>query len=268
MTRSVRIAALHRLSGRIAMVFFLCCLATLVDGLAAKMQQGPNRFDVLPGTQHTLSGPMPPNTDRIEDFVIEGSTDGGHVQLVPEGIYTGYWFGSGMWRGAVRVDEAADKGDYELRVRDKAGEKQNPTLIYQVVVWENAAALRAGSFSRLVRWFDLEPFSTAMLLGPICLLGGLINFLLGWYWSRTLRAEGCAEIYRLIKVDDGFEATCDESPTSPENPDASGRTCLVRRADGTRLGEAVIVRHDKKDAVLHVPATVRVRLGDVVCLQH
>lgn len=262
MQRSVTLARAQWYSSRIAMMFLACCLLSLADGLVSQMQRGINRIDGIPGGVYSVSGPMPPMTENVEEFVVSGGSRDGQVILQPQAVYTGYWFGGGMWRGEVRLGETPAVGSYIISVRDPHGEKQNPSLVFEVVVWADAEAMRAGSFSRLERWFGLDPFWTAASVLPFGLFAALVDFLLGHLWSRRLREEGCGEIYKLIATNDGFEATCE---LDGHTGVASGMPCGILRRDGSRVGDGVVRECHDRDTVLVISANVPVRVGDVVC---
>ena len=137
MQRSVSIAHAQRISGWIAMILLVLAGLSLIDGLVGQMMRGPNRVDALPGGTYAVSGPMPPRTERVEEFVVDGNTRDGQVALVPVDVYKGYWFGGGMWRGEVRIGEKPYHGTFHFAVHDAFGEKQNPSLIFEVVVWQH-----------------------------------------------------------------------------------------------------------------------------------
>ena len=84
MQRSVTIARAQWFSSRIAMVLLALSLLSLADGLLAQMQRGVNRIDGIPGGVYSVSGPMPPNTERVEEFVVDGGSRDGQVVLQPQ----------------------------------------------------------------------------------------------------------------------------------------------------------------------------------------
>ncbi|MEG6505639.1 hypothetical protein [Nitratidesulfovibrio sp. 1201_IL3209] len=265
MNRSVHLARLHRRSGRVALLLLLVCALSLVDGLVGRMQQGFNRTDALPGGEYPVSGPLPPQTETIEDMVIEGGTDDRQVRLVPYEIYSGYWLGGKMWRGAIKVGTSPASGEYVIRVHDKYGEKQNPTLIFAVVVWPDEATMKANSPERLTRWFGVSAFSLSALVLPFALLAGFGNFMLGRAWSRALLAERSAEIYKLLPAPDGGgkDVTFGLGVQHGASP---GMRCRISRPDGTPVGEARVVECTARDCVARIPHGLNVQPGDVVTL--
>lgn len=265
MTKSAHLARQHRRSGRVALLLLLVCALSLVDGLVGSMQQGFNRTDALPGGEYPVSGPLPPRTETIEDMVIEGGTDDRQVRLVPYEVYSGYWLGGKMWRGAIKVGASPASGEYVIRVHDKYGEKQNPTLVFSVQVWPDEATRMANAPERLTRWLGIEPFALSVLVLPFAVLAGFCNFMLGRAWSRALLAERSAEIYKLLPAPDGGgkDVTFGLGVQHGVSP---GMRCRIHRPDGTPVGEARVVECTARDCVARVPHGLNVQPGDVVTL--
>lgn len=264
MTGSVQLAHLHRRSGQVALLLLLVCACSLVDGLAGKMQRGFNRTDALPGGEYPVSGPLPPQTDILEDMVIEGGDAYGQVRLVPYEIYSGYWLGGKMWRGAIKTGVSPATGEYIIRVHDRHGEKQNPTLIFSVMVWPDEATMKATAPERLIRWFGVDPFVLSVLTLPFALLAGLGNFMLGRAWNRALLAERSAEIYKLLPAPDG--GTDVTFGLGVQHGARLGMSCRIRRPDGTPVGEVRVTECMARDCVARVPHGLDVRPGDVATL--
>jgi len=264
-TKSAHLARQHRRSGRVALLLLLVCALSLVDGLVGSMQQGFNRTDALPGGEYPVSGPLPPRTETIEDMVIEGGTDDRQVRLVPYEVYSGYWLGGKMWRGAIKVGASPASGEYVIRVHDKYGEKQNPTLVFSVQVWPDEATRMANAPERLTRWLGIEPFALSVLVLPFAVLAGFCNFMLGRAWSRALLAERSAEIYKLLPAPDGGgkDVTFGLGVQHGASP---GMRCRIHRPDGTPVGEARVVECTARDCVARVPHGLNVQPGDVVTL--
>jgi hypothetical protein len=177
---------MQRLMGRVAMVLLTLALLCLFDGLRDGVFGYSGQIRLIPGERYTLSGPLPPRTDRIEDFVIEGGAADGSLLLVPEGIFTGYMFGGGMWRGHLNASARAVPGSHEIRVRDRFGEKQNPALVFTVRVFADAEERRAASPSLVMRRMAVEPRILAAALGLAGILAGCTSYLLGRKWHALL----------------------------------------------------------------------------------
>lgn len=262
MIRAERIWKLRELSGRVAMVLLGVAMLCVFDGLRDGFLGSSGQIRIIPGEQYLLSGPMPPKTDRIEDFVIEGSAPDGSVRLVPTGIFTGFMFGGGMWRGHLDVGTFAKAGSYEIRVRDRHGEKQNPALIFTVRVFADAQERQAASPSFVMRWLAFDPRILAACLGVTGILVGCINFLLGRKWHSMLVEHGCGEVFRFKTVDGHLEVTADMGAVI-NIPD--GRTFRFSHPLRGDLGYGTVVSCEKGHVTLYVSDNAQVRPGDIAC---
>ena len=262
MIRAERIWRMQRLSGRVAMLLLGLALLALFDGLRGGILGSTGLVRLIPGERYQLSGPLPPKTERIEDFVIEGMAADGSLRLVPEGIFTGYMFGGGMWRGYLDADMRVVPGKYEIRVRDRFGEKQNPALVFSVRVFAGAQARRAASPSMVTRWFAIEPRLLAACLGAVGILVGCGNYLLGRKWHSELVAHGCGEIFRMKTIDGHVEVTADMGGLSDIPEGAVFRFSRPLRGD---VGFGTVVSCEKGHVALYVRENAQVRPGDIAC---
>ena len=262
MIRAERIWRFQRASGTVAMILLTLALVILFDGLRGGIFGGSGHVRLIPGDRYEISGPMPPKTDRIEDFVIEGALADGSVRIVPEGVFTGYMFGGGMWRGHILVDSNPKPGEYVFKVRDKYGEKQNPALVFTLRVFADAEGRRAHSPSVVMRWTGIEPYVLAACFGLIGLLMAGINFLLGIKWHTMLANLECGEIFRLKKIDGHYEAGVDLRRCSPVVVGASYRFTHPRRGN---IGQGLVIACDKGEITIQVASDVPIRLGDIAC---
>lgn len=253
---------MQRLSGRVAMVLLGLALLAVVDGLRGGILGSAGQVSLIPGDRYQLSGPLPPKTESIEEFVIEGNVPDGSLRLVPEGIFTGYMFGGGMWRGYLAVDTHVRPGTYEIRVRDRFGEKQNPALVFSVHVFAGAAERRAASPSMVMRWAGIEPHFLAAGMGFMGLLAGCLTYLLGRKWHKVLVEHGCGEVFRLKTVDGRKEVTADMGG-APDIP--AGSTFRFTHPMRGDLGFGTVVSCGKGQVTLYVQDNAPVRPGDIAC---
>ena len=250
-------------TGILAMLLLVGALLAMADALRGGFLGGGGLIELLPGNRYLISGPMPAKTTVIKDFIIDGQQPDGSVRLVPEAVYSGYWFGGAMWRGAIVIDPAAREGNYELKVKDSFGEKQNPTLVFRVKVWPDQATLNANAPSFLTRKTGLNPFNIALGLA----LGGMaatgVNFILGRLWARHLAVHHCGEIYKLRRTKRGTEVACELRCGTAAHLGMLGN---IYRPSGEFLCTAHVssCEHDEVFMLVDDP---QVRLGDVACLQ-
>ena len=250
-------------AGILAMLLLVGALLSMADALRGGFLGGGGLIELLPGNRYLISGPMPARTTVIKDFIIDGQQPDGSVRLVPEAIYSGYWFGGAMWRGAIVIDPSAREGNYELKVKDSFGEKQNPTLVFRVKVWPDQATLNANSPSFLTRTTGRNPFFIALglALGGITAAGA--NFILGRLWARHLAAHHCGEIYKLRRTERGTEVACELHCGATTH---LGMLGTIYRPSGEFLCTAR-VSSCENDEVFMLVDDSQVRLGDVACLQ-
>ncbi|MDP2268461.1 MAG: hypothetical protein Q8K46_04755, partial [Deltaproteobacteria bacterium] len=258
MIQAERIWRIQRASGAAAMILLALALMILFDGLRGGIFGGSGHVRLIPGEQYAISGPMPPKTDRIEDFVIEGAAADGSVRIVPEGVFTGYMFGGGMWRGHILVDSHPRPGEYVVKVRDKFGEKQNPALVFTLRVFADSRDRRAHSPSVVMRWSGIEPYLLAACFGLTGLFMAGINFLLGVKWHAMLADLECGEIFRLKKVNGYYEAGVDMRHCSPVVVGATYRFSHPRRGN---IGQGLVVACDKGEITIQVAPDIPIRLG-------
>jgi hypothetical protein len=253
----------QRRTGLVAMTLLALALLSQADALVGGLAGNRGLIELLPGTSFAISGPMPPRTETIDEFVIDGEPADGSVRLVPRAIFAGFWFGGAMWRGAIEVAADAREGSHLLTVHDRYGEKQNPALIFQVRVWPDLAARNAHSPSRLTRLTGQSPYAFALAFAILGLFAGAANFLCGRLWTRHLHIHRCSEIHRARVSDQGPEVACELPPAVDARPD---RVCALYRPGGKPLGTARVAGFEGKDVLLLVdPSSSEVRPGDVVC---
>ena len=261
MIRAERIWRLQRGSGITATILLTLAMLMLFDGLRTGIF-GVSDVRLVPGEDYAVSGPMPPKTERIEDFVIDGNAEDGSVRLVPGGIYTGYWFGGGMWRGHVRVGSAPRPGEYTISVRDKFGEKQNPALVFAVRIFSSPEERRAHSPSLVYRWTGIDAYLLAACAGLFGIVAAGGNFWLGWTWSAILAEHGCGEIFRIKTVDGRIEAGVEMTDPAQAEIGAVFRFTHPRRGD---VGLGWVVACGRGEITVAADLNIPVRLGDIAC---
>lgn len=253
------------------MLLLVSALLSLVDGLTAEMQRGPDRLDVLAGTEAPLSGPIPVKKAELSDFTVQGNSPDGQVRLVLDDFFASYWFGSGMWRGRLMVGDNPGIGEYHLVVEFRDAPPKGAQR-YRVVVWADEDSMREGSFSWVTRTFGHSPFITAGYLFPVGLCIGLLNFLLGRQRAGKLQAAGCGEVFKVMRGEGNSEKAkaigkgrLEASFTLGEQHGVTlGQRCLVMRPDATAVMEALVAFCDVHHASFLLDSSDDVRAGDVV----
>jgi hypothetical protein len=264
MIAGARFVLWQRRAGFLAMVLLVGALLSLTDALVGGLKGNQTAIELIPDSRFLISGPMPAKTEAIKDFVIDGQPADGSVRLVPDTIFTGYWFGGSMWRGAIEVDPFAREGSFVISVKDRFGEKQNPALVFNVRIWPDQATLNAHSSSFLTRTTNRSPYLFAVSLLLCGLVAGGANFILGWLWVRHISAHDCGEIYKLLRTERGTEITCDLRCAKAVQP---GLEAAIFRPMGEHLCAATVLSCENGEVLMLVSEPGLVRLGDVACVQ-
>lgn len=263
MIRAARIWRLQRVSGIFSALALALAFLCLFDGLRGGVFGSQSPVPLIPGEAYRISGPMPSQTEHIKDFVVDGNAPGGTVRLKPQALFTGYWFGGGMWRGEIAVDQQCLPGAWTFSVRDNFGGKQNPALVFSVRVFRDEADRQAHSASAIIRWTGLQPLMLAACLGAAGLLAMGLNYLFGRLWSRVLAELGCGEVYRMRVVDGhrevGVEFVC-------RSDVQVGEVFRFTHPQRGNLGTGVVIDCGKC-LTLKTEASVPVQLGDIACPQ-
>jgi hypothetical protein len=253
----------QRRAGILAMVCLVSALLALADALVGGFGGSHGVIQLIPDNRYPISGPMPPKTEAIKDFVIDGQPGDGSVRLVPETIFSGYWLGGSMWRGAIVVEPSAREGNHVISVKDKYGEKQNPALVFTIKIWPDQTTLNANSASFITRKTNLSPYLFAVGLALCGFTAAGANFLLGRLWSRHLAAHNCGEIYKLQRTERGTEITCELRSGGTLRPGMAG---AVYRPSGEHLCSATISSCEEGEVLMLVSNPELVHLGDVACV--
>jgi hypothetical protein len=249
--------------GILAMLLLVGALLAMADALRGGFLGGGGLIELLPGSNYAISGPMPPKTTTIKEFVIEGQPEDGSVRIVPGAIFSGYLFGGSMWRGAIVVETNAREGQYQFKIKESTGEKQNPSLVFTVKVWPDQLTLNANSPSSLTRWTGRNPFFIALGLVLCGMLAAGANFILGRLWARHLAAHQCGEIYKLRRTERGTEITCEIHCDCTIHPGMPGK---IYRPSGEVVCPAKVSTCENNQVLMLVDEPALVRLGDVGCL--
>ncbi len=261
MTRGERYWRLQRLSGVVAMICLSVSLATLFDGLRTGIF-GSSDVRLVPGEEYVVSGPMPPKTDQVRDFVIEGLPADGSLGLMPENVFTGYWFGGGMWRGRIVANAHSRPGIHLLKVRDKFGEKQNPALIFTVRIFADMQDRRIHSPSYVMRWTGMDAYIFSAAFFAIGVLSAGANYMLGRKWRTVLAEHGCGEIFRVRRVAGEMEAGVELPEARHISIGTSYRFTHPVRGD---LGHGSVVSCSDKEVTMRLDTGSPVRPGDIAC---
>lgn len=183
-----RLAKLHEwqgFSGNIAAILFAVALIFMADGLIASMRKGSNSLDLLPGQSLALSGPAASKNPLLSDVVARFTPPDCPLRFRLEGFFTGYWFGSGMWRGEVTAEPEQNNAVCRLLISFR-GMPASSAQNYEVRLFPDSEALREASFSLVTRYLGLNSFPLAATCGLFGLFAGIFTYVLGRIYQRAL----------------------------------------------------------------------------------
>lgn len=236
--RAISRTSLIRLWGKISAVLFIMAVLFVLDGLQALARHDFNRFDLIPGETTYISGMLPEGVTSHEDLEIrmEGSTG---VTVRPFQSFKGFWLGGQMWRAEIAVPASAAPGVGSLTVidlvratrkltpdaaaetltagssqgangavhtessPDPASEElplvQNPTLVYSVVIWADAAARQSAEKSFTRRLIGVSSFWPAGVTAVLAILAGIQGWVTFSKVEKSLAGEGLYIVHGVKK---------------------------------------------------------------------
>jgi hypothetical protein len=189
--------------GKTGTLLSVLLLLTVLDGLISRFREPPNHFSCLPGSRIAVSGPLKEKAENIEELTYR--SDSREIQLVFEGIQTGFWLGENLWNGRLDIDPLVQPGEYTLRVQTgKKPEIKSGTLL-QIEVHKDLRQLHQKSKSFLLRYLGTSLWQAALFMIPLIMIIFGIVFFLSHKIEMLLAEQGKAEVYRIRKGDEGFE---------------------------------------------------------------
>lgn len=198
--RALRERKYQRILGAVSGVFLSVALIALFDGLIAQMRTPVNEISMQAGQTMLLSGPAALKNPLSGDLKFRFDTPNCPLIFEPDGFFSGYWFGSGMWRGRIIAPANAVPGRYVLNISFKGAAAQTAQT-YVIDLFASDADERAASLS-YIRWvFGLNPFIIAAFSGGLGVLFGLITYFFGRRYAAWLLRAGLVQVYRYKEAD-------------------------------------------------------------------
>lgn len=238
-----------------AFCFFLF-LACFIDGVVAGGRKDLNLNEVLPGQSLKFSGSMPQDTEKLSDLYIRSNSPALTVKL--EEIFSGFWMGGQLWRAEATFAADMAPGDYtvSLSARNETSPKQTQTFTMRV--FASPEAVQAASLSFTTRSLKLNPFplAAASLLAGLVL--ALVSIGVSRQLARSLRSQGMAYIYRIMRTPEGQRIFFSLGANDGLGP---GDTVEILDPRGiARLGSATVdaVRANDADSLLAEGFTVSI----------
>lgn len=191
--------------GNIAAIFFAIALAAMADGLIAGMRAGSTRLEMLPGEQLAISGPAAVKNPLPSDVVARFNPPDCPLEFQLEGFFTGYWFGSGMWRGIISASAEPSHIACQLAVSFR-GMPSKSAQNYEINIFENARDMQNASLSLMRRFMGIQPFQLAAACAFAGLLLGILTYGFGRVYVKKLLLNGLIPVYS--PAPDGVSFLC------------------------------------------------------------
>jgi hypothetical protein len=239
----------------------LCCLAlaAVLDGLISRFRDPANVVRVLPGMAVEINGGLTEEVRGIQD--LDFTSDSEHLRVSFDAVHQGYFLGGEMWRGKVTVSPGIPPGEYRLTVSPRKSSVAKTAPAFQILVFPDALSLQRSQASLIRRYSGYSPFAAA----ASCLPGILLAFGLVYHLSgkrdALLAQSGRAEIYRVLRREDGCEIHFGLGTAQGLGPGS-----LVSLADkhGRAVGTARVEESTPISSVAVVSAGQEVEEGDLV----
>ena len=247
------------LASKIGAAFCVIALLALVDGLLVHFREPANLVKVLPGAVTEINGELTDEAHRIEELTFTSSSD--QLQVTFEAIHKGYFLGGDMWRGRLIVGPGISPGEYSLAVLPKRTISPRKAPAFRIVVFPDALSLQKSSTSMIRRWFGISAFAVAAGCLPGILLAFGAVYVLSGKREARLAATGKAEVYRVTRVDGGYEIRFALGTAHGMSPGA--RIAIYNEA-GQQVGTATVEVSSPTDSVAQVTTDQEIKVGDLV----
>lgn len=244
------------LAGWAAALVCLLLVLGILDGLIARFRQPLNVFHLLPGHSADIDGPVPEQAGSLQDLgYVASSPD---ITLQFQSQEKGFWLGTPLWRGQIRVSDRICPGDYQLRVIARTKGPQPSSPVFLIRVYPDDRALQKNSPSIVFRTFGLSPWRLVLLLLPLTAAAFGLIFLLSTKREKLLLRDGQAEIYRVRRIETGSEVTFGLGAT---NGVREGEILGLFDDRGKPLGGVKVLTVDERDAVAEAGPELAIRPG-------
>jgi len=178
-----------------------------------------------------------------------------------EAIHKGYFLGADMWRGRLLVGPQISPGEYSLAVLPQRTVSPRKAPAFRILVFPDGLSLQKSSASLIRRWFGISAFGVAAACLPGILLGFAAVFLLSGKREALMAAAGRAEIYRVIRGEDGCEIHFGLGTAHGISPGA--RVAIYNEA-GQQVGTGAVEEANQSEAVARVASDQEIKVGYLV----
>jgi hypothetical protein len=247
------------LASKIAMAFCVIALLGLVDGLLVAFREPADLVKVLPGASVEINGELTDEADRVEDLTFTSDSD--QLKVTFEAIHKGYFLGGDMWRGKLSVGPNIAPGQYNLSVLPKRAASARKAPAFRILVFADALSLQKSSTSVVRRWFGISAFKVSAGCLPGILLAFGAVYLLSGKKDELLAASGQAEVYRVMRGDDGCEIRFGLGTAHGMSP---GARVAIYDPAGQQVGTGTVEICNRKISVAQATSDQVIKVGYLV----
>ena len=198
-----RISRWRRWAGIAGSIFCFLSLLAVIDALVARFKQPPSLFQVLPGTNLDIQGPLREAVDMPQKLSFQ--CDSREIRIDFEGVQKGYWMGGYLWRGRLVVGSETRPGLYSLKVLGPGKAATPPFPPFQIQVFGDPETYRRNLPSLIQRNSGVAPWLAAVFAFMPAIGFFALVFFLSQRIECLLAQEGKAEIYRVRQTELGIE---------------------------------------------------------------
>jgi len=254
-----QVARWRDLASKIGAAFCVIALLVMIDGLLVHFRERANLVKVLPGANVQINGELTDEANHVQDLTFVSSSD--QLTVTFEAIHKGYFLGGDMWRGWLIVGPGISPGEYNLAVLPKRTVSPRKAPAFRILVFSDALSLQKSSTSLVRRWFGISAFVVAAGCLPGILLAFGAVFLLSGKREALLAATGQAEVYQVIRGDDGFEIRFGLGTAHGISP---GARVAIYDEGGQQVGTGTVEVCNRKVSVAQATSDQPIKAGYLV----
>lgn len=257
-----QISKLRKFARRMGAIFFILVFVTILDGCIAKFREPINVFNILPGQSIKVDGPLDSKIKNTKELTYTSTSD--NVRLSFDAIQTRFWLGGNMWIGTVTTNKLIQPGEYDVTVYPRGETDIKKKFIFRIKVFKDYESYRQSFKSIIKRYLDFSPWWILLFCLPL----GALTVGIVWYLSQRfeelLAREGKAEIYRIIRGDNGCEISFGLGTKHGVQP---GTRLSLLNESGRPVGSAVVQKVSETDSLALVGLDCAVKQGYIVSLE-
>jgi hypothetical protein len=166
-----------------------------------------------------------------------------------------------MWRGELAADNQITPGEYELRVLTPGRVEVKPLPPFRIQVYPDEASLKGSAPSLVVRFTGYSPWAVAPAILCLVLVAFCGVFMLSQKIETLLAQSGKAEIYRVLRLEGGWEIRFGLGTAHGVHP---GDRVAVYNDQGLQVAAAEVQEVSPTDAWAVVSSDQEVKEGYTV----